>query len=66
MMILCCLTSPSPLLQDCAVEVALLREKQAALENKVSELKQQLETEMKVQCGHILLIHLQNIHFLFL
>ncbi|KAM8752091.1 cingulin-like protein 1 isoform 1-T1 [Acanthopagrus schlegelii] len=33
--------------KDCAVEVALLREKQAALENKVSELKQQLETEMK-------------------
>lgn len=48
------------------VEVALLQEKQAALENEVSELKQQLETEMKVQCDHILLIHLQNIHFLFL
>ncbi|XP_073328154.1 cingulin-like protein 1 [Pagrus major] len=33
--------------KDCAVEVKLLQEKQAALEKEVSELKQQLETEMK-------------------
>lgn len=52
--------------QLCAAELKLLQEKQAALEREVSELKQQLETEMKVLCGHILLIHSQNTRFLFL
>uniref|UniRef100_A0A8C9Y6B5 Myosin tail domain-containing protein n=1 Tax=Sander lucioperca TaxID=283035 RepID=A0A8C9Y6B5_SANLU len=33
---------------DCAAEVKLLQEKQAALEKEVSELKQKLETEIKV------------------
>lgn len=32
----------------------LLQEKQAALEREVSELKQRLETEMKVSWSHFL------------
>lgn len=51
-------------MQLCAAELKLLQEKQATLEREVYELKQQLETEMKVLCGHILLIYSQNTRFL--
>ena len=46
-------------MQDCVAEVKLLQEKQTVLEKEVFDLKQQLETEMKVLHVHILsLIHL--------
>lgn len=45
-------------MQNYEAEVEQLQEKQAALESEVSELKQKLETEVKVRFDPILLIHL--------
>lgn len=43
-----------------------MQEKREFLEKEMSELQQQLETEMKVLCCHVLLIHLCTTGFLFL
>lgn len=63
-MILRFLMSPHPppplpnFIQDYSAQARLLQGKQESLEKEMSELKQQLETEMKVFCCRVLLIHL--------